>query len=231
MRIAAALLVAGGCASASPSIAPLAPGMPPPQAAYPHATDPALEGAPLVAASMPLFEPPPGPITDYCRPQLQRLVDGRADAAAFGTSQELERTIRSIWEGCRTELDEEEAKRLRQAKAEAARQDAAFGAALRRQQEEGEAERMVSDPDFAVPRLSFAICQAQAERADALHEIAEEKRIARTTGGGVVDLKAIYEWQGTAADAERKLAAALAAVRAFGRKPLPCNSAAVREFE
>jgi hypothetical protein len=214
-----ALLLAS-CASAPETAPPFIP-EPPPTQEPPRA---AVATAPQPHA--PALDLPAGPVTDYCRDRLERFIAAREESWASGKGAELDGVIRGFWEDCRRELDTKEADRVRQE--EGKRQHDAAIAQIQRKTAEAEAQ--ATDPKFAIPRLSADICEAQAKRAQAIREIAEEKRVARSTGGGVVDLKSIYQWQQIAADGEREEAEARTSLKAFGGKPLPCASRAVQDL-
>lgn len=243
MKRALLALLLFGCATttAPPFIPPPAPDTTPPQAAAP--TPPAdgtpaplamvdVMGSPPARPAYVRFDPPPGPVTDFCAFQLDVHIRGREEAARLGTSAENEEAMRNAWEGCRRNLEEQARQKKVAEEIAAADKWRAEQKALHEAEEAEAQEKREQDPKWEIPHLSSMICDARAKKAAALREIAEERRVARSTGGGVVDLRKIYDLQTDARDAATEEKDALEALRTWGPKqPLPCNSAAVRNAD
>lgn len=85
-------------------------------------------------------------------------------------------------------------------------------------------------PGWMRPALSARICRDQAERATALREIAKERRYARTTKGGVIDLAEIHRLQGEVRAADERIADLRARLKALKVKPMGCKERQVQRL-
>lgn len=242
MRLVGLLLAFAGCATATappftPERAPEAPQpIAAPAPATPGSPSPLtmadVLGAPPPRPIYVRFDPPPGPVTDFCKFQLDAFIRGREEAVRLGTSGENEDAMRAAWESCRRNLEEQERRKRVAEEISAADKWRAEQKALHDAEDTEAREKIEQDPKWEIPHLSSLICDARARKAAALREIAEERRIARSTGGGVVDLRKIYDLQTDARDAAAEEKDALEALRTWGpKRPLPCNSAAVRDAD
>jgi len=87
-------------------------------------------------------------------------------------------------------------------------------------------EAMGADPKYLRIVYSAAVCWYQEERKTAYELIAKEKKYARI--GGMVDKKALYDWQQDIRQADEKIPPILALLRGIKAKPLPCTEPTVK---
>lgn len=125
---------------------------------------------------------------------------------------------------------------LAPAKVAAARNAAADArAAAVAEEESARAERgaelaaRTADPAWAAPLLSAVVCRAKDSRAEAKAVIAEEKKYARA-GGGVVDIRSIYQRQQQMRDADQSERWARAGLRAFKRPAASCSAPLIADL-
>lgn len=76
---------------------------------------------------------------------------------------------------------------------------------------------------------TLSLCDANARRANALIEIAKERRYSRRAG--VVDLRSLQDQKDALRDADDSAAAAKRELRHFGVKPLSCSNRSVGLLE
>lgn len=88
---------------------------------------------------------------------------------------------------------------------------------------QGDADRQrATERAWAVPVLSFDMCVNDVARADARDEIAKERKAARA-GGGVLDLRLLYELQQTMRQSDEDDRRCRRALTRLKAKRLPCT--------
>lgn len=90
------------------------------------------------------------------------------------------------------------------------------------------ATERAEDPAWFVPSYSAVICEARDEQRTAKAEIAEQRGVARRSGGWVLNTAEIDTLQFVFRRAEQRERAARANLKARGKAPLACSSAKVQ---
>ena len=128
----------------------------------------------------------------------------------------------------RTAWEEAEGRKRMAAREEAARLDREEAArrvkaAAAEQAYQAEIFAHTTDPAWIRPALSGHICYQLAARAGALGEIATARKLAKRSGGGVINLKEIYDLQQDVLAAEVRAGAVRAYMAKKRLKPMPCS--------
>lgn len=99
--------------------------------------------------------------------------------------------------------------------------------AEKQQREEARREAVLSDPKAMTVVYSAEICWYQTSRRESMAAIAKEMKYARVTGGGMVDRKAIYDWQQDVRKADDSIPPIQKQLKALKAKALPCSDKTV----
>lgn len=152
------------------------------------------------------------PDSPECAAQAQGLEKMRA----IGTRPETLAAIQRNLDECRIK-QARDAKDRKEAAAQAASMQAVQAAV------DARVQAMASDPKAIAIALSVGSCTAQDERRDALKEIATQRRYARSTGGGIVDMASIHAYQRDVREADERIAQMKDSARARHLKLLSCS--------